>query len=163
MKMNYKNITYILTPVLFILLASCNDQNKSSENDELKNSAAQNQVTSIDTTKINDPKKPTENKELKEAIPEKKNNDVVNIVRDPQRKDVANVFWKRKYTLFDLNTDEPIFPVIINGQKIYKIYYSSNEDPNPYQGSFTETQLENHLYYKFKNKTSCMEFCNSRQ
>ena len=94
----------------------------------------------------------------------KKQNDNVKIVRDPDsRKDYVNVFWKQKYTLFDLITDEPIFPVIKNGQKIYKIYYSSNEDPNPYQGSFTENQLENHLFYKFKNKSSCMEFCKSRK
>jgi acid phosphatase class B len=86
------------------------------------------------------------------------------IIRDPDnRKDYVNVFWKRKYTLFDLITDEPIFPVIENGVKVYKIYYSSNEDPNPHQGSFTEGQLENHLYYKFKDKSTCLEFCNSKK
>jgi len=85
------------------------------------------------------------------------------IIRDPDgRKDYANVFWKRKYTLFDLITDEPIFPVIENGVKVYKIYYSSNEDPNPHQGSFSEEQLENLLYYKFKDKSTCLEFCRSK-
>lgn len=82
------------------------------------------------------------------------------IIREPdRRKDSANVFWKRKYTLFDLITDEPIFPIIENGEKIYKIYYSSIEDPNLYKGLFTEVELENHLFYKFKNKSSCIEFC----
>lgn len=83
-----------------------------------------------------------------------------NILRDPEsRKDYANVFWKKEYTLFDLITDDPIFPIIKNGEKIYYVYYSSNEDPNLYQGSFTEDQLENHFFYKFKNKDSCIEFC----
>jgi hypothetical protein len=86
------------------------------------------------------------------------------VTRDPDsRKDFANVFWKKSYTLFDLVTDEPIFPIIENGQKIYKIFYSSNEDPNPYYGSFTEEQLERHLFYKFKDIKSCKKFCNSKK
>jgi hypothetical protein len=84
--------------------------------------------------------------------------------RDPEpRKDVANVFWKSKYTLFDLITDQPIFPVYQNGRMIYKIYYSSNEDPSPYYGEFTADQLTGHLYYKFKDRESCEYFCNTRK
>lgn len=84
--------------------------------------------------------------------------------RDPYKaKDEANVFWNRKYTLYDLITDEPIFPDFINNQYIYKIYYSSNEDPIPYYGEFTEQELENHLFYKFKNIESCSKFCNSKK
>ncbi|RZJ55994.1 MAG: hypothetical protein EOO44_01210 [Flavobacterium sp.] len=86
------------------------------------------------------------------------------IKRNPDpRKDVANVFWKQKYTLFDFSTDEPIFPIIQNDKIIYKIYYSSNEDPKPYYGEFNPEQLEYHNYYKFKNKTNCMIFCNSKK
>ena len=85
-------------------------------------------------------------------------------MRDPDtRKDYVNVFWKKQYTLFDLITDKPIFPKEINGEKIYKIYYSSNEDPKPNKGSFTEMELERHLYYKFKNKRSCRKFCKSKK
>jgi hypothetical protein len=85
----------------------------------------------------------------------------VKVKRDPDpRKDYANVFWKRQYTLFDLITDEPIFPIIKNGVKIYKIYYSSNEDRTLHEGEFTESQLEQHLFYKFKDKKSCLKFCN---
>jgi hypothetical protein len=93
------------------------------------------------------------------------NNEQSKINRDPDdRKDVANVYWKKQYTLFDLITDEPIFPVNVNGTLIYKIYYSSNEDPNPYYKEFTAEQLENHLYYyKFKNKESCMDFCSRKK
>jgi hypothetical protein len=84
--------------------------------------------------------------------------------RNPDsRKDYANVFWKKSYTLFDLMTDAPIFPIDKNGRTIYKIYYSSNEDPNPYYGEFTSDQLEGHLYYKFKTKESCIKFCTSRK
>jgi len=86
------------------------------------------------------------------------------IIRDPDpRKDYANVFWNSKYTLFDLITDEPIFPIIENGVKIYRIYYSSNENPMPFNGEFTERELESLLYYKFKDKTSCLKFCNSKR
>ena len=76
------------------------------------------------------------------------------------RKDIANVKWKQPYTLFDLTTDEPIFPVNVNGTLIYKIYYTSNEKPTPKYGEFTVGQLENHPYYKFKNKVNCITFLN---
>jgi hypothetical protein len=86
------------------------------------------------------------------------------IVRDPDpRKDYANVFWKRNYTLFDLVTDEPIYPKMKKDVKVYTIYYSSNEDPRPFKGSFTVLELERHLFYKFKNKRSCRKFCKSKK
>lgn len=128
MKKNYA--FFLFTTFIILLFVSCNNENKSSENDSSTKTIS----------------------------------DGIKILRNPDsRKDYANVFWKRKYTLFDFITDEPIFPVVENGKKIYNIYYSSNEDPNPYQGSFTEDQLENHLFYKFKNKSSCMEFCKSKK
>ena len=83
--------------------------------------------------------------------------------RDPKnwrKKDIANVKWKQPYTLFDLTTDEPIFPVNVNGTLIYKIYYTSNEKPTPKYGEFTVGQLENHPYYKFKTKENCITFLN---
>ena len=83
--------------------------------------------------------------------------------RDPKnwrKKDIANVKWKQPYTLFDLTTDKPIFPVNVNGTLIYKIYYTSNEKPTPKYGEFTVGQLENHPYYKFKNKENCITFLN---
>ena len=99
------------------------------------------------------------NKENSKTIEEQ-----TKINRDPDdRKDFANVYWKKQYTLFDLITDEPIFPVNVNGNPIYKIYYSSNENPNPYYKEFTAEQLENHLFYKFKNKENCMVFCNGKK
>ncbi len=85
-------------------------------------------------------------------------------VRSPEaRLDIANVFWKKEYTLFDLITDEPIFPITENGTTLYQIYYSSNEDPNPYYGEFTPEELESHKYYKFKNKDTCLEFCKNKK
>lgn len=86
------------------------------------------------------------------------------VVRDPDgRKDHANVYWKKKYTLFDLQTDEPIFPVTENGVKVYYIHYTSNEDPSPHQGRFTEAELERHLYYKFKTEASCRAYLKARR
>lgn len=76
------------------------------------------------------------------------------------RRDIANVRWKRSYTLFDLTTDEPIFPVNVAGILMYKIYYTSNENPSPKYGEFTVSQLESHLYYKFKNEENCITFLN---
>lgn len=129
-------VFFVLTSLFILLFGSCNNQNQLSEKDSIKG----------------------------DSFSIEKMNDEVIITRDPDsRKDYVNVFWNRKYTLFDLITDEPIFPIIENGEKIYKIYYSSNEDPNPYQGSFTEIELENHLFYKFKNQASCLEFCKSKK
>lgn len=86
------------------------------------------------------------------------------VKRDPDpRKDYANVYWKRQYTLFDLLTDKPIFPKEINGVRTYVIYYSSNEDPTPHKGRFTVPRLERHLYYKFKTRKSCKKFCKMRR
>lgn len=87
----------------------------------------------------------------------------VELNRDPDpRKDYANVFWKRQYTLFDKATDEPIFPKNKNGTLVYEIYYSSNENPNPFYGEFTIDELERHLFYKFKTRENCMIFCDKK-
>ena len=75
-----------------------------------------------------------------------------------------NVFFNKNYTLFDASRpDLPIFPVNKNGEIVYQIYYSSNEDPRPFYGEFTPSQLESHLYYKFKNKDTCLEFCKNKK
>ncbi|WP_445957816.1 SHOCT domain-containing protein [Yeosuana sp.] len=76
--------------------------------------------------------------------------------------DHDNIFWKRAYTLFDFSTGEPIFPELVNGELIYKIYYSSNEDPKPYYGEFSIDKLEQLYFYKFKNKENCLVFCESK-
>lgn len=83
--------------------------------------------------------------------------------RDPAHKERANVFWNPEYTLYDLITDEPIYPIVRNGIKIYKIYYSSNDDPNPYQAEFPEYLLPGFRFYKFKNESTCLIFCGSRK
>jgi hypothetical protein len=73
-----------------------------------------------------------------------------------------NVFFNKNYTLFDQMTNEPIYPVKKNGTIVYQIYFSSNEDPRPYYGEFTPEKLETHLFYKFKDRESCMKFCDSK-
>jgi hypothetical protein len=79
-----------------------------------------------------------------------------NYVRDPARFDVANVYYKAAYTLFDELTDEVISPNIAG---TYDIYYTSNEDPKPYSKTLTKTQLTSFLFYKFKNKANCQRWC----
>ena len=74
-------------------------------------------------------------------------------------KELANVNWSKEYTLFDYTTDEPIFPLIRNGQPVYKIYYASKEDPRPNYGELTISQVEGLKYYKFKNRETCFKFC----
>jgi hypothetical protein len=61
-----------------------------------------------------------------------------NIVkRNPLKsKEEANFYWSSDYTLFDFTTDEPIFPILKDGQLIYRIHYASKEDPRPYSGEF---------------------------
>jgi uncharacterized protein (TIGR02145 family) len=73
-------------------------------------------------------------------------------------KEEANLNWSKEYTLFDYITDEPIFPLIRNGQNVYKIYYASKEDPRPTYGELSIAQVENLKYYKFKNREICLKF-----
>jgi hypothetical protein len=153
--------------------SNANTENYNTTNDE-SNSATEittdnNNSTSVISTENDNQTIPTENtKDENSSInssTEENSKEIGSnqILRNPDtRKDFANVFWKKKYTLFDLSTDEPIFPIIKGGQTIYKIYYSTNEDPNPYYGEFTPEQLQNKSVYKFKNKENCMIFCNSK-
>lgn len=80
-----------------------------------------------------------------------------NIKRDPEpRKDFANVFYKQQYTLFDLWSDEPIFP---NSTGNYNIYYATNEDRTPKSFSGSALKLQGMTVYKFKNYTNCKYWC----
>ena len=74
-------------------------------------------------------------------------------------KEEANFYWSSDYTLFDFTTDEPIFPILKDGQLIYRIYYASKEDPRPYSGEFNINQLEKLRFLKFKNRETCIKFC----
>jgi len=78
-------------------------------------------------------------------------------------KEQANVNWSKEYTLFDYTTDEPIFPLIRNGQPVYKIYYASKEDPRPNYGELSIAQVEGLKYYKFKNRETCFKFCQANK
>ena len=79
-------------------------------------------------------------------------------IRDPNpKKDVANVYFNSKYTLFDLLTDEPIFPDQIG---IYNIYYATNEDKRPRPMIGTSNEICRNTVYKFKNKKNCEDWCN---
>lgn len=84
---------------------------------------------------------------------------VDNINRDPRKKDFANVFWNREYTLFDLLTDEPISP---DKNRCYDIWYSSNEDPTPHHKLFSIDELIHFYFYKFKNEGNCVKWCDSK-
>jgi len=87
----------------------------------------------------------------------------VEITRSDKNRDYANVFWEQKYTLHCLVTDDPILPVMVGKKEIYQIWYSSNEDINPYYWEGSADSLEKHLYYKFKNEAICVKWCNVRK
>ncbi len=78
-----------------------------------------------------------------------------NFKRDSRSPDVANVFWKTTFNLFDLQTDEVIEP---DANGIYKFYYSSNENPNVYYKELTANQLPSFLFYKFKTQDNCKKW-----
>jgi hypothetical protein len=79
------------------------------------------------------------------------------IKRDPDsRKDYVNVFYKSQYTLFDLWSDEPIFP---DNNGIYHIYYATNEDKTPKELNGKANQLMSYSVYKFKNYENCKKWC----
>jgi hypothetical protein len=95
-----------------------------------------------------------------EVIDLKFTTDEVSIARDPRSKDVANVFYDPNYTLFDLLTDEPILP---NSEGLYDIWYSSNEDPSPYNIVLSKNELSSYRYYKFKTKANCEQWCKNKK
>jgi hypothetical protein len=75
------------------------------------------------------------------------------ISRDPEpRKDIANVFYKTQYTLFDMWSDEPIFS---DTRGFYDIYYATNEDKTPKNFKGTGIDLSQMTVYKFKNYSNC--------
>jgi hypothetical protein len=78
-----------------------------------------------------------------------------NFKRDTRSPDVANVFWKTTFNLFDLQTDEVIEP---DANGLYKFYYSSNENPNVFYKELTASQLPNFLFYKFKTQENCKKW-----
>ena len=81
------------------------------------------------------------------------------LIRDPRRKDVANVYWNPDYPLFCFRSDETITP---DPEGTYDIWYSSNEDPRPYHHVFEEEALTGHLFYKFRDLENCKEWCDER-
>lgn len=71
------------------------------------------------------------------------------VSRSPEtRKDHANVFYDPKYTLFDLFSDEPIFP---NNSGEYDVILSSNENKKPQRYFGNGIELSKLMMYKFKN------------
>ena len=82
---------------------------------------------------------------------------IIKIKRDPEnRKDYANVFFKTQYTLFDLWSDEPIFP---DENEIYHIYIATNENKTPKEFNGTAYELSTHIAYKFINYENCKNWC----
>ena len=68
--------------------------------------------------------------------------------RSPEKKDVANIFFDPRYTLYDYLTDEPIFPT---KGGIYNIYIASNESLNPTKISGSSKIVQSYNTYKFKS------------
>jgi hypothetical protein len=86
------------------------------------------------------------------------------ITRSPEpRKDFANVFWKKEYTLFDKLTDEPIFPYKKGEIITYKIYCSTNESLTPEYVELSPEQLQRKVAYKFANLDNCNKWIESKK
>ena len=80
-----------------------------------------------------------------------------NISREPDKpRDVANVYYNSKYTLYDFYTDEPIFP---DEWGIYTIYIASNEYKTPRKIVGNGNMISKQLFYKFKNYENCKSWC----
>lgn len=82
-----------------------------------------------------------------------------NYGRDSRRLDISNVYWSSNYNLFDLLTDEIIYP---DANGMYNFWYSSNESITVNSISKTAAQLQNFLFYKFKTKENCQRWCDLR-
>ncbi len=72
--------------------------------------------------------------------------------------DGANVWWTPEYDLFDLSTDRVITPETDGS---YNIYFSSNENPYVYSGTYTPSELPSLLMYKFGTLESCQNWCSN--
>lgn len=70
------------------------------------------------------------------------------VIRSNELNDEANVFYDPSYTLFDLFSDEPIFP---DSFGYYNIIISSNENKSAQRFIGTSQQLSRMAMYKFKN------------
>jgi hypothetical protein len=82
------------------------------------------------------------------------------IKRNPDtRKDYVNVMYNSKYTLFDLWSDEPIYP---NSEGVYSIYTATNEDKTPHLLIGKAADLEWSITYKFKNRSNCQNWCDGK-
>jgi hypothetical protein len=82
------------------------------------------------------------------------------ITRNPDtRKDYVNVFYDVNYTLFDLWSDEPIFP---NQDGVYTIYTASNEDRTPRLLIGKSSIIKENKSYKFKNYFNCKNWCEGK-
>jgi hypothetical protein len=86
------------------------------------------------------------------------------ILRSPEsRKDFANVFWNKEYTLFDKLTDEPIFAYKKNGLLIYKIYCTTSESLVAEYVELSPEQLQKKTAYKFLNFENCNKWIESKK
>jgi hypothetical protein len=79
------------------------------------------------------------------------------IKRNPDaRKDYANLFFDPNYTLFDLRSDEPIFP---NSNGIYNIYFATNENKSPINFVGSASEMQTKVFgFKFKNKENLIKW-----
>lgn len=84
----------------------------------------------------------------------------VTLTRDPRAKDVANVFWDSKYTLYCKLTDVPIYP---NSKGEYDIWYASHEEPYPHHKILSKQELPSLLFYKFKDYETCKKWCDAKK
>jgi len=75
-------------------------------------------------------------------------------LRDPQRKDVANVFWNGNYPLYSLVDDLEIKP---DASGIYRMWYATNEDKTPRELIMTKGQVKQ--VYKFRTYEECLKWC----
>jgi hypothetical protein len=75
-------------------------------------------------------------------------------LRDPQRKDVANVFWNGNYPLYSLVDDLEIKP---DASGFYRMWYATNEDKTPRELIMTKGQVK--TVYKFRTYEECLKWC----
>jgi hypothetical protein len=105
-----------------------------------------------------------ENEQKKSKIQESEILYKTTILRSPEsRKDFANVFWNKEFTLFDKLTDEPIFPYKKNGLLVYKIYCSTNESLSAEYVELSPEQLQKKIAYKFLNFENCNKWIESKR
>jgi serine/threonine protein kinase len=152
--------------IILVIIGSLSNQDKSgstsanatevetvASDNNIMDTTYNNQPVSIDSTSKNISPTPTVKESGKEQskIEEKKSSPQI---RDPRRKDIANVFWNGAYPLYSLVDDIEIKPDHLG---FYPMWSATNENKTP--EFIVMSKGDSKPVYKFRSFEECNRWC----